>query len=415
MTQTVLADPLELAKQIGYELYGEIGRKAFEELELCYASKLSPKFSDLNKMRTWTNLNFYWARGYFKSTIMEDFQSCLPSAFSNRNITSATKETMFGSITESGKALIKPLFHGYEMCFMSELLAFLGTGDGLKEKVNIFNEALEGKITTRDLVSFGKADTSLIERYTKGEEGLFFDGRMLKYQPNTCFAVGTRPLDNKTYTFLETSGFWSRFHTIQFHVTDSIAKDFFTGSFYANQEVDIEALKKQLQAFNEHLLSTRESLSNKGPDYNSILLPVLQEGAKIAENIRDANSNAKYDALVNPRVMGDIIREVNAFRILYPTKTNAETQKWATDRLPHFFEFIANPIISEEFTQVKMKTLDSAIQTIEQLVKGKSLKRETILEELQQQGFSTTTVGRALEAISNKGLNKAKERGFYET
>ena len=42
MTQTVdETNPLELAKQIGFKLYGNIGEIAFEELELCYAKQVS--------------------------------------------------------------------------------------------------------------------------------------------------------------------------------------------------------------------------------------------------------------------------------------------------------------------------------------------------------------------------------------
>jgi hypothetical protein len=52
-------NPLNLAGQLGYELYGDIGKITFEELELCYASKLSPKFDSPYKIRPYMNMNFY--------------------------------------------------------------------------------------------------------------------------------------------------------------------------------------------------------------------------------------------------------------------------------------------------------------------------------------------------------------------
>jgi hypothetical protein len=409
------SNPLELAKQIGYELFGDIGGKSFEELELCYASKLAPQFTDLPKMRPYTNLNLYWGRGYFKSTIMEDFQMCLPTVFATRSVTSATKETMFGSISDSGKALVKPLFNGYQMCFMSELLAFLGLGEGLREKVNVFNEALEGKIITRDLLKFGKAEPGLVQEYQNGKDGLFFDGRTLKYQPNTCFIVGTRPLDNRTYTYLEASGFWSRFHTIQFHVTDAMAKEIFTGSFRTHDTIDIDMFKAELKKFNEDLLTKRESFPHKSPDYDKVMLPVLQEATKIGEKICEENPKMELSTLLHARIKGDITREANAYRILYSGKTDDEIQKWILERLPHFFEFASNPIISEEFTQVKIKNLESAYQKITETVRGQSMKRGAIVDKLQNQGFSKSTVDRALELITAKGLNKTKEFGMYET
>ncbi|HQB65216.1 MAG TPA: hypothetical protein PK616_04955, partial [Fibrobacteraceae bacterium] len=154
-------NPFELAQEIGNQLYGEIGKKAYGELELSFVSKLCPKYFEETKIRAFINLNFYWPRSYFKNTLIEDFNECLPNGFTNRKITSATTETMFGSITQDGSKIIKPLFWGYETCYLPELTAFLGTTD-FKDKSNTFNEILEGNEVTRDLIKFGNATPELI-------------------------------------------------------------------------------------------------------------------------------------------------------------------------------------------------------------------------------------------------------------
>lgn len=416
MAQTVdPTNPLELAKQIGYELYGEIGEMAFEELELCYASKLAPKFSKQPKMRSWTNLNFYWARGYFKNSTMDEFQECLPDALRKRNATSGTIETMFGSMPTSNDKIIPPLFHGYEICFMPELLAFLGTKEGLKEKVNVFNEVLEGNLTSRDLLKFGNATTEVIEKYKNGFEGLYFDGRTLKYYPNTCFVVGTRPLDNETYTYLETSGFWSRFHTIQFRITDRISKDIFTGSFYSETNTDINALKKQLKAFNEKLIAQRSKISDALPNYENLMLPVLQEALKIGEKVIEKNPAIDNVSLFNARIKGDILREVKAYQILYPQASDLTVQNWIFTRLPHFFDFTSNPIIASDRTASAPNIEERCLQDILIFTKDVPKKRDEIQDNLQKQSYKRITIDRALEKIKNKNLNKSKEHGTYET
>ncbi len=403
-------NPLELAGQIGYELYGDIGKIAFEELELCYAAKLSPKFDSPFRIRSYTNLNFYWARGYFKNSIMDVFQECLPSGFVNRKITSATLETMFGSINKDGNKIVPPIFLGYEMCFMPELMTFLG--DEMKKKVANFNEALEGAKTTRDTLKFGNVEQPLIEEYKNGKNGLFFDGRTLYYYPNTCFVVGTHPLDKPTYTYLEQSGFFSRFHTIQFAIGHTTARDVFTGAL-APPEVDVMKLQRDLKNINETLFSKRTELSNKLPDYRTLLLEVLQKAYEVGKRLCKDSGLFMPDTL-NPRIMGDIVREVNAYRILNQNASNEEVQIWVKERLPHFFEFVADPIIAPSMTLGKQTLREACLKTVLEMTKAKPMQSKEIQSELKED-FSSTTVNRALELMRERKLNKEKRFGFYES
>lgn len=356
------------------------------------------------------NLNFYWARGYFKNSIMEVFEECLPSDFANRKITSATLETMFGTINKDGNRIIPPIFHGYEMCFMPELMTFLG--DEMKKKVANFNEALEGAKTTRDALKFGNVERSLIEEYKNGKNGLFFDGRTLYYHPNTCFIVGTHPLDNPTYTYLEQSGFLSRFHTIQFTIDHGTAREIFTGAL-APPEADVEKLKGDLKSINQGLFLKRNELQGKLPDYGSLLLGVLQEAYKVGEKLC-GGSELFVSGALNPRIMGDIVREVNAYRILNQSVSNEQIQKWAIERLPHFFDFVSDPIIAPSITLEKQIARVACLKAILELTKAKPMQSKEIQAELKED-FSPATVNRALELMRERGMNKEKRYGFYKS
>jgi hypothetical protein len=341
---------------------------------------------------------------------MDVFQECLPSGFANRKITSATLETMFGSINKDGNRIIPPIFLGYEMCFMPELMTFLG--DEMKKKIANFNETLEGAKTTRDALKFGNVEQPLIEEYKNGKNGLFFDGRTLYYYPNTCFVVGTHPLDNSTYTYLEQSGFLSRFHTIQFTIDQGTAREIFTGAL-PPPEADVEKLKSDLKSINEGLFSKRNELRGKLPDYQSLLLGVLQEAYKVGEKLC-RGSDLFVSGALNPRIMGDIVREVNAYKILNQDASNEEVQKWASGRLNHFFDFVADPIIAPSITVTKQIPRETCLKAILELTRAKPIQTKEIYEALKRD-YTLTTINRALELMRVRGLNKEKRYGFYES
>jgi hypothetical protein len=411
MTQTfVTGNPLELAKQIGHELYGEIGEMAFEELELCYASKLGPKTFPDTKMRAFINLNFYWSKSYYKNTVIDDFTECLPDDFAHRKITSASRETMFGCITQDGKKLVSPLFWGYEMCTLPELTAFLGTTD-LQDKSNTFNEILEGNETTRDLLKFGNATQDLIDSFAGKTDDLRFDGRSLRYVPNTCFVVGTRPLDNKTYTYLDQSGFWTRFHTIQIDITEDMASNIFTGSFTPTNISNVKEMKARLAVANKKLFDHRSEIANR-LDYEEVLLPALQQANDlILCKARALNIGA--DELINTRLKGDIAREVNAYRILTGA-SNQELLVWITGRLQHFFDFTFNPIIAKTVTIAKATPITLALSEVLKFSKDTEKTRQEIVDEMKKLGISEGTTNRALKIVNDKGLNKGGY-GVYKT
>ncbi len=402
----------ELAGKIGYETFGEIGQRAYEELELAFASKLQPKtFKETSKMRSYINLNFYWGKSYFKNTLIEAFSECLPQGFNRRKITGGTTETIFGSMSQDGKRIISPLFWGYEMCFIPELTTFLSSKD-FTEKSNNFNEVLEGQEVSRDLLKFGEATRDLIDEYSAGVDGLYFNGRTLKYIANTNFIVGTRPLNNRSFTYLEQSGFWSRFHTIQFRITDSTAADIFTGS-YAPSVVNVEELKTLLKKANERLLTKRGENNNDLPDYDEVLHPVLVEALKYLKTQCEI-TKIDLSEVLNTRLKGDIAREAKAYQILCPEKSNEELKNWLIQRLPHFFDFVSKPLIAKDLTEAKTSRSDVCLAQIIQFTKNKERNWKEIMDEMQRQGNSTATVGRVLAFMKEKGIIST-EKGRYKS
>lgn len=405
-----ITDPLALAKQIGDTRYPQLGGTVFEELELCYASTLSPPFVN-QKIRPFINLNLYWARGFFKNSIINDFQECLPSVaeYPIRNATSATIETMFGSISKDGRKLISPLFHSQKICFMPELLSFLGTNEGMKEKVNCFNEVLEGNEVTRDLIKFSNAKPELYDLYKEGD--LVLKGNTLIYKPRTSFIVATRPLDNRNFTYLNESGFWSRFHTIQFNITEDMAASIFTSPVLSDSSIKVADLKSQLKLFNEALWLKRTEIKTNLTDV--LLAPILEEAKKIGVQLYCQKDEADVSTVLNARIKDDIIREANAYKILYPAKTDNEVIEWAIGRLPHFFEFAVNPIISKDTTYYKHKSKLNCLIEIKNLIKGNPKKRIDIQDALQKQGYSRPTIDRCLGSLNDNGLNKSTKNGEY--
>ncbi len=409
MVDLATANPIELAQEIGKQLFGEVGKRAYEELELCFASKLGSKHFPDTKMRAFINLNFYWDKSYYKNTLIDDFNECLPAEFTHRKITSATAETMFGSLTQNGENLVPPLFWGYEMSNLPELRAFLGTKD-LEDKSNTFNEILEGSEVTRDLLKFGNATEELIAKYAGITGDVQFDGRTLRYTPNTCFVIGTRPLDNKTYTYLDQSGFWSRFHTIQIRITDSMATDCFTGSFKPNNPSTVKEMKDRLAFANKRLLDSRKEIVNR-LDYSDVLLPALQSADKLIEQKAESLQVSKAE-LINNRLKGDIAREVNACRILTGA-SNTQLLAWISGRLQHFFDFNFNPIIAKEVT-TKISPFTIAFGEILKFTDGVEKTREDIVAELENQGIARATTDRVLKKIRDDKLNKGSY-GVYKT
>jgi hypothetical protein len=106
-------------------------------------------------------------------------------------------------------------------------------------------------------------------------------------------------------------------------------------------------------------------------------------------------------------------REVSAYKMLNPEISNEDLIKWTVARIPHFFEFALNPNIGSGST-VNVKRREECIQTIVQKFKGKKADRKEILDSMVKEGYSESTIGRALHEINTRKLNKTADYGVYE-
>lgn len=406
-----LSDPLELARAIGKAIMGTCGSFIFEELELAYASRVQDAhFTENPKLRPYQNIGLYWTKGYLKNTMLEHFAEVLPDKlhFPNREVKGGSAQVIFGGISDDKKRIIKPLFLNQNMIFIPELMCFLGQGDEQREKTDLLNEAVEGKTVIRNILKFGSADPDIL----MPDENLFFDGETLSYQPQCLFAIASRPLPPRTWSYLEGSGFWSRFHMQQLFITDAVAKELFTGSMAPMDEgSEFASLKTILQKFNTSLYQRYHDKTRRMPDYENLICPLLQNAAKKGEEL-GADKQMNLADVIDIRVKGDLIREVYAYQVLYPDASNETVKAWMNLRLNHFFDFIVTPqldfVIEEK--RAHPKVLQDAIVTVQTLFAGKTEARETILEALQKLGFYRATIDRALQSR----VFKRVDRGMYE-
>jgi len=413
---------LELARQVGrnvFPAFGEIGEQVFEELELAFASKLpgSTKFSNSGESRSVQHLLLYWQTGYFKNTLINVFEKCLPEGTSPTRQTGLTAETLFGSINTRGDALVPPVFHKKDFCIISELSALLESGESLSNKAHTFNEALEHQLVGRSLIKFASATADVKSEYAppEGKDGLILDGITLHYTSNTLFIVATHPLDIKTFSTLNSFGFLSRFHVLQYDITEDIMRNVRTGTNV--QEGTnlglLEELAAELKNENQKLWDTRPQAVAL-PDYKAILLPVFEQSeryiAKVVDKFDDEKGKDKIlKELSHPRIRGNLTREIAAYRLLNKSSTAEDTILWTIQRLPHFYSFALQPIIDDNYVRAKEKrtAVEDCANAIRTSLRGQ-VQRQKIEEAMENQGFKRDTIARALKAF------KKTDRGIYE-
>lgn len=391
------SSPLELASDIGRQFFGSIGQEAFIELELAFASRMINRFSDKPDFRARQNLMLYWDKSYLKGRFLDVFSRTLPSG-SWTTVDSATTETMFGSISDDGQKLYYPLFHGKQFCFIPELLTFLQSGDPLRAKVPVLNQCLEGDDVHRNLIKFVKADKVLIDSYALGVDGLYFDGKQLYYKPETCFIVASHPFDNRTWTYLDASGFFSRFHTLQVKLTNQDAERIFT------EEIRCADMGKvqQLQNFNSQLAPRKVSCPE-----DKLLSPIYERAIEKAKVMMERHPNLDLTQILNLRIKGDLTREVASYKLLEPEKVDSEVQEWIYKRLDHFFNFLVSPSIAEPYTVRAERQIDVCERKLKERFEGQEFKRSEALDYLKnEQGFTRPTIDRVLKkyALPEKNM-----------
>jgi len=416
-------DPLKVAERLGYSIAGSIGVEAFTELELSFAARLLPKFSDNPLIRMQQHLLLYWDQSYFKSTLIDQFSKSVPSETTVTNVSSLTPEVLFGSLSEDRKDIVRPLFSEVYFAKIDELLGFLGSGNTMRDIVNTLNTAMEGKTIVRYLLKLGKLD------FDKGKieqlklENIDYNPRkaQLSYQPDTCIWAASRPIDSKTYTYLRTSGHLYRYHVIQHEVSDEEAERFFSEDLRPDQK-----LQEELAMLNQRLakISVKDLRVPDRFTLRQIFLP-------LKEIVKDevAVEKRRLAEIIDIRTRGDITRELTAHAFLRTATENdfkdierleytAEDVEFVLRKLSHFVEFKVNPLFADEFVErrSKKRPRDLVKELVLQLLSNKEMRQR---KEIDKQVNSRTVVGTA--TISNCLADLLSDRkicqpryGFYK-
>lgn len=417
------------ARKVGNSLAGDLGVNALIELELAYATRLLPRFSDDPIIRVNQNVLLYWQYSYYKSTILKVFIRTIPESLKVVDITSMTLEKIFGSIGEKKKHIIDPAFtNDVHFVVISELTSLLGQRDSMRQFMNVMNVVLEGEKVTRQMLKLGYgeiADEELIELESKG---VFYDPfkAELSYRPNVCVLAATRPLDNRYFTYLNQSGHFSRYHVIQHSVTDEEASKHLHRDYILDQNALAELRDINLRLSKvkvKKMLRPSESLMK--PIYDDV-------EALVKDEIADS-SRLRLPDVITPRLKDDIIRELaahtflrtavqNGFKDIDILRYTQEDVEFVQDRLPHFIDFTINPSIAESLTRVSRKKNKTEI-CIEAILRcledGKWHRSEEIVSFVEDQvdtmvrGVSEGTIYIALKRLVS--LRKTvHEHGRYK-
>ncbi|MCW4031193.1 MAG: hypothetical protein NWE80_02385 [Candidatus Bathyarchaeota archaeon] len=419
--------PVKTAWEVGSSLAGDLGSTAFVELELSFANRLLPKFFDDPIIRKNQNLLFYWQPGYYKSTILKTFSQTIPECYKYVDITSMTQEKIFGSIDEKRRLIIQPAFtNDIHFVLIPELTSVLGQRDSMRQFVNIMNAVLENERVSRQTLKLGH-EVSQYNLQGLSEKGVSFDAAKgeLSYVPNVSVFAASRPLDNKYFTYLDKSGHFGRYHVIQKRITDEEASKHLHTEFTIDQ--------KALAALAEvNLQLSKVRVSRVLRPSADFLKPVYDDlEALIDDEI--AERNLTFSDVFNPRLKDDLIRELTAFSFLRRAKEEGyidiEELEFAQKdldfirlRLPHFVEFVTDPLIAEDFTTIskrRSKLSQCSEEIIDFLKDGDWHDSSKIIFHveskfaLRRQKISQATIYQSLKTLEDSG-KIIHEQGRYK-
>ena len=244
-----VSDPLEIARKLGTSIGGELGKKAFQELELAFINAIMPKFSNNPLIRMRQHLLFYWHQSYHKSTLLNEFSKCIPDHIPQINITSNTPEVLFGSINEKNQ-INYPLFANVRIAKITEVSTFV-TGRNCAEIINPMNKVLEGEQVERQLLKLSRRELEPDEITKMTNQGMNYDPirGQLSYIPDVSVFAGSRPLDNRLFTNLKSSGYLYRHHIIQKQLADKEVEEYLKANYTPDQ-----SLYGPLKSINEKIM-----------------------------------------------------------------------------------------------------------------------------------------------------------------
>jgi len=176
----------------------------------------------------------------------------------------------------------------------------------------------------------------------------------LSYVPNVCVLAATRPLDNRTFTYLNRSGHFSRYHVIQHEITDEEASEHLHKDFVMDQNA-LDSLKQ----INLKLSKVEVKKPNR-PSEN-LLKEVYDAIEDIVKDEISNDSRRKLSDIITPRLKGDVIREFvanaflriaswNRYRDIAVLEYSEEDIDFVLGKIHHFTDFALDPLIAGDVT-----------------------------------------------------------------
>jgi len=398
-------NPLEIAKEYGRKIAGEMGAETFAELQYSFVNTILPRFSNNTRIRMVQHILLYGDQGYLKSTSLNEFIRCLPGDTEVLYVSSSSTEALFGSISDDGAYIKPPLFLGVKIAKIDELTSFLGSGNQMRDKVNPLNTVMEGDIVTRTILKANQEEfpEEKIEELRNQGIDYFPHKGQISFRSDACFWAATRPIDNRTYTYLKASGHLYRYHILQNQISDEQSRRLFT------QDIKIdEGLQEKLRQLNTKLSQTqiKEIQTPSESTLNRIFT-----GLEEIINDEFRTKKKRLAEIIDMRTKGDIIREMAAhasirnaierdYRTIERVEYTPEDEESILERLPHFIEFKINPVFTEEFSEkvVKRKRPREEVQDliIEFLRTGEKQRKDIDQYVNDRVKVSTATISNTL-------------------
>ena len=346
-------DILRLASKLGSSIAGELGAKAFEELELALVTKLCPKrFTDIPTLRTRQHILLYWRRGFLKTTLLREFSKTIPDKFKTIHLSSATTEILCGSISIPKNPfqfprIVPPVFAGVDFAVVTEHSAFLKHGGPVAAKLAILNDTLEGDKILNTLVKLGQVQIDPTQKPELEKLGVTYEPSeaTLSYEPDALMLSASHPYDRKTLSLLIDSGHLDRFRIVQAQITPEIASEFFKEDYSLDT-----VLQEQLKRQNETLYKVKIKFIEAPP--HDLLKPVYEKLFALTE-------------IPDFRIKGDILRTTAAHMVLRHfsegnTKEDYTKQDYSiedvnfvSERLNGFVEPRINPLVAEGYPEIR--------------------------------------------------------------
>jgi hypothetical protein len=294
----------------------------------------------------------------------------------------------------------------------------------MKDKINAMNGIMEGAPITRHLLKLSQEEFPRKKVDQLAEQGVIYDPckGQLTFSSKVCLWAATRPVDNRTYTYLRASGHLFRYHILQNEISDEESKRFFT----EDVRPDV-GLRERLKQLNTKLSKIQIK------EINTPQKPIMDHVfAGLAEIIQDEfrTQKKRLAEVIDLRTRGDITREIAAYAFLRTAtekdfgniekiEYTAEDEEFILKRLGHFIEARINPVFVEDFSAPRAKKTrprDEVKALVLSFLKSSETKQRMEIDRFVNENakVSTATISNTLSLMLNSKLVCSPRHGIYK-